>query len=564
MKRELEDFKSKCDIVKVVSHYVSLEKAGSSYRGLCPFHEERTPSFYVNPEKKFFHCFGCGAGGDVIEFVKKIENVSFIEAVQKVAEICGISPPVVTNDSFYSKYTLMMDSIAQAYKNTLFSARGKQALSYLTEVRGLTKEDAKKFDLGYAPVNSDIVMRVARQQEIGTEDLIKYGLITRTRDGRLREFFKDRVIFPIKNSSGKIVAFGGRTLTDKGPKYINSPESRYFSKSKLLYLFNTARYKIKEAGFAILCEGYMDAIAFHRNGFDNTCAVLGTNLTKFHLNMLRRVTNNLLFVLDSDSAGVSAMQRVAKVLAGEGFNTKVIVFRESKDPDEFFALHGKEEFRRILGEAIDYWDFYVQQSLGGFGDPVKAIYRFKQAISWVSSPVLKRQLVSKAAKILMIDEKDIMYELQTKKSDNVSNGSSPMRMTIDDYVVYLLFLNEDMRSKIIKEIDPDVLSPLAKKAFKIVSSGVVLPQEAMKLFGKEEGERFFQIFTYDEPNINVDNIFKLCTSKLKERKVKIQIEALEREMVSTIDREQKAKLMKKAMKLRSLLKKRGGASNGRK
>jgi len=564
VKRELEDFKSKCDIVKVVSHYVSLEKAGSSYRGLCPFHEERTPSFYVNPEKKFFHCFGCGAGGDVIEFVKKIENVSFIEAVQKVAEICGISPPVVTNDSFYSKYTLMMDSIAQAYKNTLFSARGKQALSYLTEVRGLTKEDAKKFDLGYAPVNSDIVMRVARQQEIGTEDLIKYGLITRTRDGRLREFFKDRVIFPIKNSSGKIVAFGGRTLTDKGPKYINSPESRYFSKSKLLYLFNTARYKIKEAGFAILCEGYMDAIAFHRNGFDNTCAVLGTNLTKFHLNMLRRVTNNLLFVLDSDSAGVSAMQRVAKVLAGEGFNTKVIVFRESKDPDEFFALHGKEEFRRILGEAIDYWDFYVQQSLGGFGDPVKAIYRFKQAISWVSSPVLKRQLVSKAAKILMIDEKDIMYELQTKKSDNVSNGSSPMRMTIDDYVVYLLFLNEDMRSKIIKEIDPDVLSPLAKKAFKIVSSGVVLPQEAMKLFGKEEGERFFQIFTYDEPNINVDNIFKLCTSKLKERKVKIQIEALEREMVSTIDREQKAKLMKKAMKLRSLLKKRGGASNGRK
>ncbi len=562
MKRELEDFKSKCDIVKVVSHYVSLEKAGSSYRGLCPFHEERTPSFYVNPEKKFFHCFGCGAGGDVIEFVKKIENVSFVEAVQRVAEMCGVEPPAFGNDEFYSKYTLMMNSLTKAYRNALFSGTGKQALSYLMEKRRLTKKDIEKFELGYAPVNSNIVLNLARQQKISVEELIKYGLITRTRSGNLREFFTNRVIFPIKNSEGRVVAFGGRSLTNEIPKYINSPESRYFSKSKLLYLFNIARHKIREAGFAILCEGYMDAIAFHKNGFDNTCAVLGTNLTKTHLNTLKRVTNNLLFVLDSDNAGISAMQRMAKVLAGEGLNIKVIVFKESKDPDEFFSSHSKEDFRKTLNAASNYWDFYVRQSLGELGDPIKAIYRFKQAISWLKSPLLRRQLVSKAAKLLMIDEKDILYELQTTRSSKVFHGFSSIRMTIDDYVIYLLFLNKESRTKVIEKVKPEFLSPLAKKAFEIVTSGVILPQEAMKHFEKEEGERFFQILTHDERHVNVDKMIKLCTSKLEERELKAKIEMMEREITATADRTQKAKLMKRAMELRLLLKKRGGASNG--
>jgi len=562
VKRELEDFKSKCDIVKVVSHYVSLEKAGSSYRGLCPFHEERTPSFYVNPEKKFFHCFGCGAGGDVIEFVKKIENVSFVEAVQRVAEMCGVEPPAFGNDEFYSKYTLMMNSLTKAYRNALFSGTGKQALSYLMEKRRLTKKDIEKFELGYAPVNSNIVLNLARQQKISVEELIKYGLITRTRSGNLREFFTNRVIFPIKNSEGRVVAFGGRSLTNEIPKYINSPESRYFSKSKLLYLFNIARHKIREAGFAILCEGYMDAIAFHKNGFDNTCAVLGTNLTKTHLNTLKRVTNNLLFVLDSDNAGISAMQRMAKVLAGEGLNIKVIVFKESKDPDEFFSSHSKEDFRKTLNAASNYWDFYVRQSLGELGDPIKAIYRFKQAISWLKSPLLRRQLVSKAAKLLMIDEKDILYELQTTRSSKVFHGFSSIRMTIDDYVIYLLFLNKESRTKVIEKVKPEFLSPLAKKAFEIVTSGVILPQEAMKHFEKEEGERFFQILTHDERHVNVDKMIKLCTSKLEERELKAKIEMMEREITATADRTQKAKLMKRAMELRLLLKKRGGASNG--
>jgi DNA primase len=562
--KELEEFKSKCDIAKVVSHYVSLEKVGSNYRGLCPFHEEKTPSFYVNVDKGFFHCFGCGASGDVIEFVKRIENLSFVEAVQRVAELCGIDPPLMSKDTFYSSYVKLMERVATNYANVLLSVRGEKAWHYLNKKRGLSKEDAKKFSLGYAPINSDVIRRSAKELKIDENMLIKNGLLIRTKSGRLMEFFRNRVIFPVKNSSGRVIAFGGRALGDEEPKYLNSAENKYFSKSKILYLFN--RSKIKAAGFAIVCEGYMDAIAFHRNGFENACALLGTGLSKFHVDLLKSVTNNVLLMLDSDSAGVNAMKRAAKVLAKEELNVKVLLFEDSKDPDEFFSKHTSEEFKRILKNAVDYWDFYVQKSLGEVGDPIKALLRLKRSISWVNSSVLKRQLISKAARVLMMDEKDVMYELQNQplKEENVKRVKKvqDIRMTIDDYVVYLLFYSDEMRERIKKHIDESIISPFAKKALDIANSGISTPQEALKAMDRNNGERFFQIFTKGIPDSNAERIYELCVLKLEERKLKHRIEKVEREMVSTPDRKLKAKLMKEAMELRSLLKRKGGASRG--
>ncbi len=566
MSKELEDFKSKCDIAKVVSHYVSLEKVGSNYRGLCPFHEEKTPSFYVNVDKGFFHCFGCGASGDVIEFVKRIENISFVEAVQKVAELCGVEPPLMSKDTFYLKYVSLMELIASNYAKVLFSVRGDEALKYLIKVRGLSKDEIKKFSLGYAPINSDVVRKSAKELKIDENTLIKNGLLIRTKSGRLIEFFRNRVIFPVKNSSGRIIAFGGRSMGDDEPKYLNSSENKYFSKSKVLYLFN--KKKVRDAGFAIICEGYMDAIAFHKNGFENACALLGTGLTKNHVDMLKSVTNNFLFVLDSDKAGVNAMKRASKILATEEINVKVLLFDDAKDPDEFFSKHSKDDFIRVLKNATDYWEFYVQRSLGEIGDPVKAILRLKSSISWVTSTVLRRQLISKAARILMIDEKDVMYELQnsvkeSKKKKKTLNRVEDIKMNLDDYIVYLLFYSEDMRERIKKHLDDvSVISPFAKKAMDIVNSGVTQAQEALKMMSREDGERFFQIFTKGIPDSNIERVYKLCISKLEERKLKHRIEKVEREMVSTSDHELKAKLIKEAMELRSLLKKKGGASRG--
>ena len=562
MSKELDDFKAKCDIAKVVSHYVSLEKVGSNYRGLCPFHEEKTPSFYVNPDKGFFHCFGCGAGGDVIEFVKRIENISFVEAVQRVAELCGVDPPLMSKDTFYSKYVSLMERMAENYKDVLFSVRGRKAWEYLSKVRGLSREDVERFSLGYAPMNSDVIRRSARELKIDMNTLIKYGLMMRSKNGRLIEFFRNRIIFPVKNSSSKIVAFGGRTLGDDEPKYLNSSENKYFSKSKILYLFN--RNKIKSAGFSIICEGYMDAIAFHKNGFENACALLGTGLTKFHVDAIKNVTTNVLFVLDSDSAGVNAMKRAAKILAEEDLNVKVLTFEDSKDPDEFFSKHGKDGFRQILKNTMDYWDFYVQKSLGEMGDPIKSLVRLKRSISWVSSPILRRRLVSKASRILMMDEKDVMYELQQpiKGKETEIAKADNIRMSVDDYVVYLLFYNDEMREKIKTHLDESIISPFAKKVLEVVNSGVTKPQEAMRLLERKEGERFFRIFTKEIPEPNIEKVYDLCVSKLEERKLKHQIEKVEREMVSTPDAELKAKLLKKAMELRSLLRKKGGASRG--
>ena len=566
MSKELDEFKSKCDIAKVVSHYVSLEKVGSNYRGLCPFHEEKTPSFYVNPDKGFFHCFGCGAGGDVIEFVKKIENISFIEAVQRVAELCGIDPPLMSKDTFYLKYTSLMEKIAANYKSALLSVRGKKAWQYLSKERGLSKEEVEKFTLGYAPIDSDIVRRSAKELKIDENTLIKIGLLIRGKNGRLREFFRNRITFPVRNSSGRVVAFGGRALNDEEPKYLNSAENKYFSKSKILYLFN--RNKIKDAGFSIVCEGYMDAIAFHRNGFENACALLGTGLTKFHVEILKGVTRNILLVLDSDNAGINAMKRAAKILASEDLNVKVLTFEDSKDPDEFFSKHGKDGFREILKKAVEYWDFYVQKSLGEVGDPIKALFRLRRSISWVDSSVLKRRLASKAARILMMDEKDVMYELQQplkeKKEESQIKHTENIQLNVDDYIVYLLFYSDEMRRRIVEHLEEAIISPFAKKALNIVKSGITSPQEAMRLMERGEGERFFQIFTKGIPDSNAEKIFELCVSKLEERKLKHRIEKLEREMISTPDAKLKAKLMKEAMELRSLLKRKGGASYGRK
>ncbi len=557
MKKDLEDFKSQCDIVNVVSHYVVLEKAGSSYRGLCPFHDEKTPSFYVNPQKGFFHCFGCGASGDVIEFVKKIENLTFVEAVEKVSELCGIDSPLISSDSEFSRYVLLMEKIAKSYHEMLFEQ--KTALLYLLNERGLDRENIKKLELGYAPINSDIISSNASKMNMNTEYLLKYGLASRGSDGRIHEFFRDRIIFPIKNPSGKIVAFGGRVIDTGEPKYMNSAENKYFSKSKILYLFDRAKKKIKEVNFAIVCEGYMDAIAFHKNGFENACAVLGVNLTKDHIKLIKELTKNLLLVLDSDRAGISAMEKLGKVLVNEDLNVKVLTFSDAKDPDEYFKVHDRMSFEEVIKNSLDYWDFYVRMAMGETVDKLKAVRRFAESVKWVDSAILKAELIQRVSKILMIDEKEIMYELGTSSLENNSNNKSSMnvktrRLDFDDYIIYMLFLNENVKLNVTEKIDSSYLSPFAKKIFEMVSDKNYSPQEVLKNLNKEEGEKFFQIITSDLNIDDVDTTLKVAMNKIKGRKIRSDLSMLEMEMMSTKDPERKIALKKKIMSLYAMLK----------
>uniref|UniRef100_A0A7V3RED2 DNA primase n=1 Tax=Mesoaciditoga lauensis TaxID=1495039 RepID=A0A7V3RED2_9BACT len=564
VKKEFEDFKSQCDIVSVVSHYVVLEKAGSSYRGLCPFHDEKTPSFYVNPQKGFFHCFGCGASGDVIEFVKKIENLSFQEAVQKVAELSGIESPLFSLNDESSKYFTLMENVAKSYQKILFSK--KEALSYLIQKRGFSEEEIKRFEIGYAPINSTVISSSALKMKIENEYLMKYGLVGRNANGRIYEFFNDRIMFPIRNQSGKIVAFGGRIIGDGEPKYLNSSENNYFSKSKVLYLFDRAKKKIKEANFAIICEGYMDAIAFHKNGFENACAILGVNLTHDHLKMIKGLTKNMLLILDSDRAGITAMERFGSTLAGEDMNVKVLTFEDVKDPDEFFRVHKSGEFNGFAKNANEYWDFYVRTALGDTSDKFKAIRRFSESIKWMNSPALKTSIIQKAAKLLMMNEKDIMYEL--RYPDDLSNNRTIHnvkieQMDFEDHLIYIMFLNENLKIKVLEKIEPLYLSGFAKKIFDLVSKGESSPQEILKVLPKEEGERFFRIITSDLKIDDFDETLRVAADKIKEREIRSDLSKLEKELILTEDPQKRMVMKKKMISLYAILKGKRGGSNGR-
>lgn len=564
--KSLEEFKSQCDIIKVVSHYVVLEKAGSSYKGLCPFHEEKTPSFYVNPVKGFFHCFGCGASGDVIEFVKKIENISFSEAVQKVADICNVDSPLVSSDTEFSKYTQFMGKLVNAYSEMLFSLKGKEALNYLMKDRKLDVETLKKFEIGYAPKNSNIVTSVASKSNFDIPNLLKYGLISRGANGSIYEFFRDRIIFPIKNNSGRIVALGGRVLGEGDPKYINSSENKYFSKSKTLYLFDKAKAQIKENDFAIICEGYMDAIAFHRNGFENACAVLGVGLTQVHLENIKSLTKNLLLVLDSDKAGLNAMEKLSQTLSKYDFNVKVLTFTDAKDPDEYFRVHDKKEFKTFLLNSTNYWDFYVRMILGDTSDVSKAIKRFADATKWVDSTILRTDLVRILSKNLMIEEKELLYELKIESEEKSNNKAETnvkiSRMNFEDWVIYLLFSNENVRNEILKNVNPNYLSEFPRKIFSLVAEGHVYPQEILQLLSANEGQRFFKIVTKDVKIENFDEALKILIKKIDERKIRSDISKLEEEMKSTKDPEKQRTIQRKMLSLYAVLKGKRGDLNG--
>ncbi len=562
--KNLEEFKSQCDIVKVVSHYVLLEKAGSNYRGLCPFHEEKTPSFYVNVEKGFFHCFGCGASGDVIEFVKKIENLSFGEAVQRVADLCGIESPLTGKDDEFSKYVKFTQMLSKTYVDMLFSSNGKNALSYLLNERKMSVEDLKRFEIGYAPPNSTVVISAAKKAGFEEQKLFSYGFLSRGRNGSTYEFFRDRIIFPIKNSNGKIIAFGGRTIGNAEPKYLNSPENRYFSKSKVLYLFDKAKESIKNFDFAIICEGYMDAIAFHKNGFVNSVAALGVNLTENHIESIRGLTKNLLLVLDSDRAGVNAMEKLSKILSKYDLNVKVLTFNDAKDPDEYFRIHNRDDFKETLGGTLDYWEFYVRSIIGKVADLPTAVKKFSDATRWVESPVLKTTLSRIAAKTLMIDEKEMMYEMKITRSNNLTFEKVKIeQMNFEDSIVYLLFAGDEIRSRLISEIEGAYLSGFTKKIFDLVKEGHTSPQEIIKTLDENESKRFFKIITYDPKIQNVDEAVKMVILRLRERKIKSEIAKLESEMKRTEDSQKKKILQNKMLSLYAVLKGKRGDIDGR-
>ena len=362
----IEEVRMKNDIVDVVSQYVKLTRRGSTYFGLCPFHNEKTPSFSVTPSKQMYYCFGCGAGGNVFNFVMEYENYTFGEALQHLADRAGVQLPKIE----YSREArqkaeeraalLEINKLAARYfYYQLRRESGKTAYAYLTG-RGLSEETIKKFGLGYSDKFSDDLYKFLKSKNYSDTLLRDSGLFNVDERHGMYDKFWNRVIFPIMDVNNRVIGFGGRVMGDGKPKYLNSPETKIFDKSRNLYGLNVARTTRKN--YLILCEGYMDVISMHQAGFTNAVASLGTALTSGHASLLKRYTQEVLLLYDSDDAGVRAALRAIPILREAGVTSRVVNLRPHKDPDEFIKALGGEEFEKRLEQAMDSFMFRVHMA----------------------------------------------------------------------------------------------------------------------------------------------------------------------------------------------------------
>lgn len=360
----IEEVRSRNDIVDVIGQYVHLTKKGSTYFGLCPFHNEKTGSFSVSPNKQMYYCFGCGAGGNVFTFMMQYENFTFGEAMEALADRAGVALPkqeysAAQNREADKKQRLLeINKEAARYFYTLLrNDRGKHALAYFQK-RELSEETMKKFGLGYSDQYSDDLYRYLRSKGYEDEILKESGLVTIDERRGGYDKFWNRAMFPIMDVHNKVIGFGGRVMGDGEPKYLNSPETPIFDKSRNLYGLNFAR-TTKKPQF-LLCEGYMDVIALHQAGFDNAVASLGTALTAGHANLLKRYTKEVYLTYDSDGAGVKAALRAIPILKEVGITTKVINMRPHKDPDEFIKALGAEAYQDRIDHAENSFMFEIR------------------------------------------------------------------------------------------------------------------------------------------------------------------------------------------------------------
>lgn len=362
----IEQIRDESDIVSIISEYTNLTKKGQSYVGLCPFHHEKTPSFSVSEEKQLYYCFGCGAGGNVITFLMQKENMTFVEAVQYLAERHHIKlegeylseEEIETNKKKVQLLEILKES-ARYFHYSLRADENKEALTYLTE-RSLSLETIKHFGLGFSSYQYNDLYHYLKQKGYQDDLLVQSGLIIKSqKNGVCYDRFAGRIIYPIFDLTAKVIAFGGRVLDGSQPKYLNSSENILFNKSRTLYGMHLA--KNSGAPYFILVEGYMDVIAMHQAGFSQTVASLGTAFTAGHARLLKRYTKEVVILYDSDAAGQKAATRAIPILRAEGLKVKVLTLKEGKDPDEYLKTHGYEAMKNLLEQApSDIW-FQVRQ-----------------------------------------------------------------------------------------------------------------------------------------------------------------------------------------------------------
>jgi len=561
-KETVQLIKEKADIVQVISQYVSLQKSGSGYKGLCPFHSEKTPSFHVNPVLKFYHCFGCGASGDVIKFVQEIEHLSFRDAVMRLARQVGIDIPISTVRSDFTIYTTYLSKVHAKYISQL--NKSKEATAYL-KARGFTNQQIDNFELGYCPERSTIAVETAREMTLPLRKAASFGLIKQT-NGKYFDRFSNRIIIPIRNDSENLVAFGARTLGYEEPKYLNSPETRYFSKGSMLFLFHTAKKVAKKLDFIVLTEGYFDALAFHRAGITNAVAILGTALTPEHVAKISSSTKNVILCFDSDDAGERATIRALELLVKQRFNVAIANLTED-DPDSLYQKRGPSSLKESLKTALQYEKYIVSVVSRKHDLSVSAgVEEFLAALKpWAQLLLSQRRFerynrfIESVSATTNLSAAQIDEFFRSRKLRTISKVEHHKRYlpSGEEYLVYLYLTHEDMRNEI-HNVDKSLLSERSQLFFEKMRESrdqIDDLDEELKVWAL----KILEAIPPGDPVKILNDVKKQLQRKSLERR----ISEIDLEFTSTEDSTRKMKLLSERQKIARLLDKLGGGTGAK-
>ncbi|WP_323052487.1 DNA primase [Pediococcus acidilactici] len=434
----IDNVRSAVNIVDVVSRYVQLRKAGKNLFGICPFHDEKTPSFSVSEDKQIFHCFSCGRGGNVFKFLMDLEKISFPEAVRRVAEFGNVplddkyvkKSPKSAYSAAQSEMIGLYEKAAELYHHVLVNTQlGEKALAYLKK-RGITEADMQDFDLGFAPADQDLLLSFLKEQQIDQKQMQDSGLFIETADGSLKDRFFNRIMFPIKDNNGKIVAFSGRSLVkdDQHPKYLNSPETSIFNKGKVLYNFSQARPEIVQKKTVILYEGFMDVIAAHRAQVANGIATMGTSLTEDHVRALKRVASRVVICFDGDEPGQRAIVKaIALIKQTSDLQISVIFIPDNRDPDEYVRDKGIESFQKLMNQTGESSTAFLLKfdrmglNLANENDQLEYLKKALRRIGELNDALEQDLYLNQLAEEFSIDKRDLKNQLRESVADRIAH-----------------------------------------------------------------------------------------------------------------------------------------------
>jgi len=544
----INEVKENVDIVDLVSDYLELKKTGNRYKGLCPFHSEKTPSFFVNPDNNFYHCFGCGAGGDTINFVMEIENLTFVESLKMLAERTGMELPDMSNQQRQQykvrEQLFSLNNLAARFYNYLLTETemGNTAYNYLKE-RGFNKTDIEIFNLGYAADEWQFLLNFLQKKGFSVDLIKKAGLISEGKNNSHYDKFRNRVIFPIFNNRGEVIAFGGRILEsgdNYGPKYLNSPETPIFSKKKNLYGLHLAKDSIREQNSCIIMEGYTDVIQAHKNGFKNSIASLGTAFTEEQAKLIKRYAENAYIAYDADTAGNKATLRGLDILSRTGINVKVIQLEEGSDPDQLLKAEGEEVFNSLIEDAVNLIDFKINmiikdKNLSEPGVRKKVLRSIVELLSEVDDNLEREIYIERAAaktkfKAEVLAE-EVEKEFKKIKSRNYQrNREKQNKQTEKEFDLYSQLsyyqkveeeilahfisnpaLREELAARLSKNDFNGRTAQLAEQLFKgsVISNSVQLDKVKGKL-GDELLSYWSEILVKQDNSLSKDHILELA------------------------------------------------------